>query len=63
VNNIGGNVFCLIEIEKKVYGTAILDQFMLAWSGVEKSERAKAGVTERSWLRIFKIYNMSLKGV
>jgi len=67
VNIIGKDVFCLTETKKKGHGIAMLGQFMLAWSGVEKSEIAGVAIlirkNLRKNLRTFRTYSMSMKGV
>lgn len=45
VKSVRGNIVCLTEIKRKGKGcTIMLAGYVLAWSGVDKSERAKAGV-------------------
>jgi hypothetical protein len=49
VNSVGGDIFCLIEIKKKII--LLLGQFMLAWSGVGKLEKAKAVFIHRNLVK------------
>lgn len=59
IKELNLDIVCITETKKKGQGSAMVDDYVHIWSGVPKSERAKAGVA----VLIKKIYNKHIQDI